>query len=680
MSNMPIIDAIKMAVELSSAEDKKYVDAQVFNVKQDLSNKLDADAVRYLIDSEYIETVSVSDSGTETPVDPTPPSDEDDDPTDNPPVNPPEDDEPDEPTETLVNLFDRSAITEGYTLSKTTGALSTSATYFASDFIPVVAGKKYCSYNWKNDRIEGFAPSRVIGYNADKQKYADNPVITWHGSFSIYSNNGVEIPSGCAYIRFAHALSSLENNITFIEDIGAIPDYLPEYGATPSMASAMMFSADVPSLASVQQVKRLKGSDYVTEGAIKTKVSTQQVQINGKGDVKATYGADIAPALNTWTPSGSATWTGSEWQIPAGEDVHVSIPTTVGKVYRITTDAGIWNGNTNRGEIANFYHVALDDSFISHYCAGDYLPDCAITAVNATSVLKVTAPDGVGLKLRKIRVVQVTSMPNYLEMFRDRPFYGYRQSWSFGGQSKLLYESVTGDFTSSSGEVLEVTSGQKNTSFGSDSHKNLATGCWNTAFGFNSQRDMSHGKGNTAVGCWAQSGMTFGYYNNAFGESCQGHMTTAMWNDAHGIESQGYLTSGCNNVAMGRRSQHKLTTGCRNTSIGAWSGFMANDMNPEGAWALVEDNNTTLIGASSTKCSADNADNLTCVGYRSRGTKDGTAVGMEAQARGVGSIAIGKGAVANDANEMVLGSASIQIVKIAGKTISFNADGTVTWS
>lgn len=55
------------------------------------------------------------------------------------------------------------------------------------------------------------------------------------------------------------------------------------------------------------------------------------------------------------------------------------------------------------------------------------------------------------------------------------------------------------------------------------------------------------------------------------------------------------------------------------------------------------------------------------------------AIGNEVRAYGTNDIVIGYGAVANKANQMVLGNSAIEEVIIAGKKISFNIDGSVTW-
>ena len=111
------------------------------------------------------------------------------------------------------------------------------------------------------------------------------------------------------------------------------------------------------------------------------------------------------------------------------------------------------------------------------------------------------------------------------------------------------------------------------------------------------------------------------------------------------------------NVAIGNSAGNK-TYGNNNTFVGYNAGYR----NTSGR-------SNVMVGGSTLGCSTGTGNNNTFVGaeiYTPSNLHD--------------SIALGKGAIPTNNNQMMLGSSDITEVVICGnKKINFNADGTVTW-
>ena len=381
-----------------------------------------------------------------------------------------------------------------------------------------------------------------------------------------------------------------------------------------------------------------------------------------------TYGTDIAPALSSMTGTGTATFDTDKWVFSEGGSIYADISVTKDETYLVSLTIDsivVTNGDINVSPAT----ISIGTESIDIFSAADANWNVVLTAQTSGTVrftfstLSAWAGNVTGLSIKPI----ANRATKPLEI-NSLPVNCYNSNVSLGGQNNILY----GGSGANAG-------GRQNAAYGWNCQRDINTGKWNSAFGYNTQLKLTQGIGNSAFGTWAQNALTTGCYNNAFGESAQNHMVDGMWNDAHGIEAQGMATTAKNNVAMGRRSQHLLTTGNFNTAVGAWSGFNSHDVSPEGKNAVKTSNYTTLVGGASTLLSADagDSDYATALGYQTKVAKQGLALGALSTADENG-IAIGHN-VSASTDEIVIGN-SDQTVTIAGKTIVFNNDGSVSWS
>jgi len=196
-----------------------------------------------------------------------------------------------------------------------------------------------------------------------------------------------------------------------------------------------------------------------------------------------------------------------------------------------------------------------------------------------------------------------------------------------------------------------------NTGYGSPSQNSTLTGAANNALGKLAQPALTTGSWNVAIGQQAQSSMTTGNANVALGHTAQFKMTSATNNMAIGHQAQ-FNTTSNNNVAIGSSSQQNLTTGEANTAIGYASQYSPNYAAGN---ATVTGSYQTAVGAVSGQYAAGTGNSGTAVGYAALYHTQGTAIGSQAEARGVRSTAIGYLAVATLNNQIMLGTATERV-------------------
>ena len=245
-----------------------------------------------------------------------------------------------------------------------------------------------------------------------------------------------------------------------------------------------------------------------------------------------------------------------------------------------------------------------------------------------------------------------------------------------GGHSKLFNDVVPFDFGSR--QALNNKPSMGNTAFGDGAQTRLTTGFYNTAFGYQAQAYLTTGSFNVALGRSAQSEMTAGQFNIGIGQVAQHAITTGSWNVAIGNETQRDLAEGDNNVSIGRRVHNSMEEGSGNTCVGSRASFYPN--------ATIKGNDQTLIGMEACPSADTVNDSIapTAIGAYSKAGNYAFAAGANANAGYSGSVAIGtdnsgNGATSSAINEIAIGTANHSI-KLAGHTIVFNQDGTVSWS
>lgn len=205
------------------------------------------------------------------------------------------------------------------------------------------------------------------------------------------------------------------------------------------------------------------------------------------------------------------------------------------------------------------------------------------------------------------------------------------------------------------------------------------------AIGYNAMQDMVVGNRNIAIGTYTMPFLTTGENNVAIGAD-----TIYPLKGANNCVGIGKATLGGSQnaedcVAIGHNAMGIFTLNndrLRCVCIGVNSGYsVLENCTHVGyrAGANVIGKNNTSVGynamAVGERVSADiTGEELTCVGYKAE--IDNTSEAKSA----VNSTAIGANTKITKSNQLVLGNAAVEEVLIAGKKITFNIDGTVTWT
>ena len=186
--------------------------------------------------------------------------------------------------------------------------------------------------------------------------------------------------------------------------------------------------------------------------------------------------------------------------------------------------------------------------------------------------------------------------------------------------------------------LRRLTSGYWNVGIGAFALEKCAEGSRNIAIGYNALQENTGGDRDVAIGSYALC-RNWGFRNVAIGSDCLWYNTKGYQNAAVGMATLHSNTEGNNNAAYGVHALHDNVTGNENGGIGVRAG------------------------------------------YHSTGDKN-TAVGYDADisAGKSNAIAIGHGARATKTNQIVIGNADSDEVVIGNRVISFNNDGTVTWT
>ena len=380
-----------------------------------------------------------------------------------------------------------------------------------------------------------------------------------------------------------------------------------------------------------------------------------------------TLGSEMVGDFSTFTPTGTASYSDGKWTIPGGCSISKSLNVTAWKTYLIVIGYDSYDvSDDSEMYKINPLTISLGSASVDIFPYTDGNFNVALIP-NATGAANITLETSANLKF----VAKSLSVKPVL---------------SFADTTMTINNNIV--------NISDSSDGFNNFAIGDGLIGNV-TGSGNTSLGFRTQRTINTGYRNTALGAYAQNGLTAGcanvalgdntqvqakgaMYNNAVGTAAQRLLTIGSWNNAMGNEAQRNITTGCNNTAIGRRAQGYITTGGMNTAIGAMAGF-SREGHQAGDWATTTSNYQTLVGGESTQATSGTADYLTTLGFRASGKEKGIAIGANASATGEQSIAIGYGASASHDNEVVLGLTGDKII-LGGKVLTFNDDGTVTWT
>lgn len=260
--------------------------------------------------------------------------------------------------------------------------------------------------------------------------------------------------------------------------------------------------------------------------------------------------------------------------------------------------------------------------------------------------LRITPEENRTFTLTNISVRKIESNGEELNLLLDSIVSGGHDN-NYGFWNILL-----GDRT------LEKSSGSTRTiAIGYGSLRNLQGGHRNIALGTYSMSELSGGEKNTSIGADSMLSVKAGEENVAIGFGALHNGKNATGNVAIGVNALNSSESGTpsNNIAIGRYAGYK-TTSELNTMIGYQAGYR-----------IESGTNNVCLGVNAYGGASGNYN--ICIG---RDSKYNTGVNN--------SISIGRDATATASGQMVLGSSLITDVIIAGKRITFNADGSVSWS
>ena len=227
-------------------------------------------------------------------------------------------------------------------------------------------------------------------------------------------------------------------------------------------------------------------------------------------------------------------------------------------------------------------------------------------------------------------------------------------------------------------------------------------GFWNVLIGVTAARKLQDGTRSIAIGEQAMQDMTVGNRNVAIGTFSMPFLTRGENNVAIGSDTIYPLKEADDCVGIGKQTLggNKTAKECVAVGSGALGSYgfdkdrsrcvgVGINSGPEAsencthigyrAGANVAGKNNTSIGynamAVGERSTVDIVGTeLTCVGYKSE-----IANTDEAKAA-VNSTAIGANTMITRSNQVVIGNAAVEEVIIAGKKITFNIDGTVTWT
>lgn len=214
--------------------------------------------------------------------------------------------------------------------------------------------------------------------------------------------------------------------------------------------------------------------------------------------------------------------------------------------------------------------------------------------------------------------------------------------------------------------------GRANTALGVNSMKSNTDGFWNVAVGMNALADNIHGTRNVAIGYIALQHCVTGDRNVAIGSFALNGLTSGRGNIAIGPDA---MQTANGNYGIGIGVGANGGGGESNIAIGRRAGNTSGQKN-------------AIVGDSAMETSSG-ADFNVAIGYQANQKATGDynvsigAMAGKSSTSGNNNIVIGynvQKVAATDSDSIVIGGASHSKVVIAGKVLTFNQDGTVTWT
>ena len=237
--------------------------------------------------------------------------------------------------------------------------------------------------------------------------------------------------------------------------------------------------------------------------------------------------------------------------------------------------------------------------------------------------------------------------------------------------------------------------GYGNTAVGINSMDAVTGGFWNTSIGRQSLENINNGSRNVAIGYISLQHCVSGHRNIAIGTFALNGLTSGARNIAIGSDAL-QTANNTDNIAIGIRAGTGVTSATKLIAIGSNAGA-ANDVSTENIF-IGYDAGTKVTGSNKIQNTivGHNAMHNTTGGLGNTGFGYGAlqkvtgnynvAIGYNAGNNleyGSNNIIIGKNTYApskTTSNCIVLGNNTHTSVRIAGKIITFNEGGTITWT
>lgn len=426
-----------------------------------------------------------------------------------------------------------------------------------------------------------------------------------------------------------------------------------------------------------------------------------------------TFGADLAPALSTWTLAGGASFLSPNLTVPNGGSFSATLAGIVsGATYQVeVTRTGATGSNlivTLGAATANIPSFLSRLTVVATASGSLLFTVSGFTAVvQAVTVRQVTAfTSSVFTGAFNARAVgnntavgnsaqpRITSGVNnnavgfsaqqFLTVGTNNNAFGAdsQQNLTAGFQNNGVGDrsqrSLTtgGNNNAVGGNAQEfLTTGLSNAAFGHQAQRALTTGSNNVGVGTNAQLNLTTGANNNAVGANAQFGLLTGSANSAFGQGAQFSLTGGDNNNAVGNDAQFNITDGSNNNGIGRLAQNLLTTGSNNNAVG----FHAQ-RSPLGnsAFATTTGGNQVSVGHETGQNTATQLAEITTIGHRATaGANKGTALGAFSRADHADSVALGSDTTTTFASQVMVGGRDLEITTATTRGIILRSpDGT----
>lgn len=337
------------------------------------------------------------------------------------------------------------------------------------------------------------------------------------------------------------------------------------------------------------------------------------------------------PPTATYPASGSAAFTGSS---VTDSSVGYTLPTVAGKTYKLHFATDAITPYSVRIVKNSAFSLSTTIKTISNVVAGTY--NVTFEAITNETTVWFGVPRNVSLfTISNVYVIDTAN-----------------KTWKYGSlDESLLSEDFPPSGKTVGAALIPHIIGETNTFAGENAGKNTVESTDQT-----SSETYDKGRYNTAFG------------TNSFRQNTDGHHSTAI-----GFCALRNNTSGCFNTAIGEDALYDNTTESANTGIGSH------------AMQKNKSSYAVSIGAESSRYPTS-MPYCVAIGYHANYTPYngegnvfiGADAGLNADADNV--IAIGNGVKADTDNQIILGNFFHNDVIIAGRRITFNQDGTVTWS